>query len=236
MRLNENFKASYNLSNFSKLCMSELPIRPELYRKTAKGTLSLFPSLKQRDGALTYIQSTLETLRLQAFDAQNCIEKVPLLGHCVESRRPKAGIFSDEDFSGDIRSFTECLSKECEREGVSFIFGVGVSDVKIENNVVQTICLDNGGKIESPDVVVVCAGNATPKIASDLGDTLLQIPVLGYGTCFVVYLSHFFITLAYSPTYSLTHTHTHTQLWKFRLRPVLRLVSWMMQTKYMQHL
>ena len=182
-RVDRNFRASYDLSNFSKICMNELPIKPESYRKTAKGTLSLFPSVMERDGALSYIRSTLleRGPRLHKVDAKDCVAKVPLLGRCIESRKPKAGIFSDEDFTGDICSFTELLAREAEREGVSFVFSEQVSSTEINKARVTSLTLSSSKlKIENPDVVVVCAGNATPKIARDFGDVLLQIPVLGY--------------------------------------------------------
>ena len=179
-RLDHNFRASYDLSNFSKICMNELPITPESYRKTAKGTLSLFPSMMQRDSALSYIQSTLKERgpKLQKVDAKDCVAKVPLLDRCAESRKPKAGIFSDEDFTGDICSFTESLARVAKREGVSFVFSEQISDVEIENGRVNSLTLRSSEKkIKSPDVIVVCAGNATPSIARDFGETLLQIPV-----------------------------------------------------------
>ena len=159
--------------------MNELPITPESYRKTAKGTLSLFPSMMQRDSALSYIQSTLKERgpKLQKVDAKDCVAKVPLLDRCAESRKPKAGIFSDEDFTGDICSFTESLARVAEREGVSFVFSEQISNVEIENGRVNSLTLRSSEKkIKSPDVIVVCAGNATPSIARDFGETLLQIP------------------------------------------------------------
>lgn len=99
-----------------------------------------------------------------------------------------AGFFTPSDSTGDIHKFTRGLARACEQKGVKFVLDAQVTTVQADD---QGVRID-WHQADTPqgivneknslqfDGVVVCAGVASRKIASSLGDRVNIYPVKGY--------------------------------------------------------
>jgi D-amino-acid dehydrogenase len=90
----------------------------------------------------------------------------------------EGGFFTPSDATGDIHKFTRGLAAACERRGAVFRLGQGVSRVAADANGVS-IDLEGGERV-SADMMVVCAGVGSRRIAAMLGDRINIYPVKGY--------------------------------------------------------
>ncbi|MET4491201.1 D-amino acid dehydrogenase [Bradyrhizobium sp. LA7.1] len=121
-----------------------------------------------REGGLTRRQVSADEIR--------SIEPA-LKGTCV------GGFFTPSDFTGDIHKFTRGIMAYCERSGVEFINDAHVSDIAASSDGVD-IRWSRAGEHERQmahaDGIVICAGVASRRLASMLGDRLNVYPVKGY--------------------------------------------------------
>jgi D-amino-acid dehydrogenase len=100
------------------------------------------------------------------------------------------GFFTPSDSTGDIHKFTRGLADACRRRGAKFYYDTEVEDIKANGNGYQIRWLpvtrdDGGADVEQwtpieVDGVVICAGTASRRFASALGDRLNIYPVKGY--------------------------------------------------------
>lgn len=99
-----------------------------------------------------------------------------------------AGFYTPSDSTGDIHKFTRGLAQACEKRGVTFIQDAHVTTVHTDE---QGVRIDwhnastPAGVVQEKNSlqvngVVVCAGVASRKIASSLGDRVNIYPVKGY--------------------------------------------------------
>lgn len=99
-----------------------------------------------------------------------------------------AGFFTPSDSTGDIHKFSRGLARACEQKGVKFVMDANVTSVEADDQGVridwQKADVPHGIAQEKNslqfDGVVVCAGVASRKIASSLGDRVNIYPVKGY--------------------------------------------------------
>lgn len=91
------------------------------------------------------------------------------------------GFFTPSDATGDIHKFTRGLAAACERNGVRFVFGAQICEVRADSEGVlvrwQEGSLSNELKVQR---AVVCAGISSRWLASMLGDRVNIYPVKGY--------------------------------------------------------
>ena len=94
------------------------------------------------------------------------------------------GFFTPSDSTGDIHKFTRGLSEACTRRGAKFIFDADVQGIKtargIEVSYVTTDQESSPTHHLHVDGIVVCAGVASRRFASLLGDRVNIYPVKGY--------------------------------------------------------
>lgn len=97
------------------------------------------------------------------------------------------GFFTESDSTGDIHKFTRGLAEACKRRGVAFRHEADVLDVKATGDTFQVTWNSSEAgastqKTDSLEVdkVVVCAGVASRRLASMLGDRVNVYPVKGY--------------------------------------------------------
>lgn len=88
------------------------------------------------------------------------------------------GFFTPSDATGDIHKFTRGLAAACERRGAVFRHGSGVTGVSADDAGV-TVQLEGGAHVAG-DMLVVCAGVGSRRIAAMLGDRVNIYPVKGY--------------------------------------------------------
>ncbi|MEP9379196.1 D-amino acid dehydrogenase [Aquabacter sp. CN5-332] len=94
------------------------------------------------------------------------------------------GFFTPSDATGDIHKFTRGLADACERRGVEFIFEAEVTDIEHRPDCVSLSWTtgEDGAAIErlEADAVIICAGVASRRFATLLGDRVNVYPVKGY--------------------------------------------------------
>ena len=99
-----------------------------------------------------------------------------------------AGFYTPSDSTGDIHKFSRGLARACEQKGVKFVMDAHVTSIQADDQGVlinwQKAGVPHGIVQEKNslqfDGVVVCAGVASRKIASSLGDRVNIYPVKGY--------------------------------------------------------
>ncbi|MFJ6324870.1 MULTISPECIES: D-amino acid dehydrogenase [unclassified Rhizobium] len=96
------------------------------------------------------------------------------------------GFFTPSDSTGDIHKFTRGLARACENMGAIFRLGTNVVGFRPEGNGAAVewhpASADHGiqESISGFDAVVICAGVASRRFASMLGDRVNVYPVKGY--------------------------------------------------------
>lgn len=94
------------------------------------------------------------------------------------------GFYTPSDATGDIHKFTTGLAEACRRKGARFLLERTVSaiDVRSERPLVSLApCGPDGeGERIAPDMLVICAGVATKRLAAMAGDRVNIYPVKGY--------------------------------------------------------
>jgi D-amino-acid dehydrogenase len=95
-----------------------------------------------------------------------------------------AGFFTPSDATGDIRKFTRGLAAACDRLGVRFLANTTVTSIEPQGIRHQVRMVNTESAEELPpisaDAIVVCAGVASRRFASMLGDRINIYPVKGY--------------------------------------------------------
>jgi D-amino-acid dehydrogenase len=91
------------------------------------------------------------------------------------------GYYTESDSTGDIHRFTTGLAKACERLGVKLLMGQDVVGLASDGHAATVTTQQNGiAQAHRFDGLVVCAGVASRKFASQLGDRVNVYPVKGY--------------------------------------------------------
>lgn len=91
------------------------------------------------------------------------------------------GYYTESDSTGDIHKFTQGLAAACGRLGVQFIHGHDVNRLQANGHTAEVSSVaDNGPHRRTFDGLLVCAGVASRKFASQLGDRVNVYPVKGY--------------------------------------------------------
>lgn len=143
----------------------------------ARGTYVLFRSDAQRR---TY-EADLQTLSDMGVPA-SMLSRDELQQHEPNMEVTAAGLLGAAhlpgDETGDCRRFTEGLAAACASEGVQFLYGVTVKDIKTNGNRVVEIETSRGSL--QADVVVSCLGTGTNRVFSKVGLRVPIYPVKGY--------------------------------------------------------
>jgi D-amino-acid dehydrogenase len=87
------------------------------------------------------------------------------------------GYWTETDSTGDIHKYTVGLAKWLEKQGVTFMLGHNVDNVRHTGIGVEIL---HRGETNQYDAVVVCAGVASRGFAKKLGDNVPIYPVKGY--------------------------------------------------------
>jgi D-amino-acid dehydrogenase len=91
------------------------------------------------------------------------------------------GFFTPSDSTGDIHKFTRGLLEACVRRGAHFCGDADVSSVRSIAGGIETVFSQSGlTEVLRTDAVVICAGVASRRFATMLGDRINVYPVKGY--------------------------------------------------------
>jgi D-amino-acid dehydrogenase len=91
-----------------------------------------------------------------------------------------AGFYTPSDCTGDIHKFTRGLAEACERLGVVFRQDCDVEHIEPGTDAVRITLAGPEAEVLLCDRLVVCAGVASRKFASSVGDRVNIYPVKGY--------------------------------------------------------
>ena len=147
------------------------------YDERTQGTLQLFRTQKQVDGAAKDIKVLAEYgVPYEVLDRAGCIAAEPGLG---KSTAPIAGgLRLPGDETGDCHIFTNRLAEMAVELGVVFRYGVTVKAIQSEGGKVSGVETDAG--VVRGDAYVLAMGSYTPHLSRKLGIDLPIYPVKGY--------------------------------------------------------
>ncbi len=166
------------LAEYSRDCLKALRAGTGIaYDERTKGTLQLFRTQKQVDGASGDIE-VLKTFGVpyEVLDPAGCIAAEPALKDV--RRKFKGGLRLPGDETGDCQMFTERLAALAAGRGVTFRFDTTIQGVDVAGGAVVSVSTSAGPLIA--DAYVLALGSFSPIVARPLGLSLPIYPVKGY--------------------------------------------------------
>jgi D-amino-acid dehydrogenase len=147
------------------------------YDERSKGTLQLFRTQKQVDGAAgdTAILDRFG-VPYEVLDAAGCIGAEPALGLVKE--KFIGGLRLPGDETGDCYKFSVAMRKMAEGLGVVFRYGVTITGFATEGDRISAVATDQGPV--RGDMYVAALGSYAPVMLKRLGINLPIYPVKGY--------------------------------------------------------
>lgn len=176
-----NHAASCSLAVLSQRVMLDLPLSFDSYARTATGTLEVYSSAERRAAVFsTYAEERAHGLDVVPVDRNGCAKLVPELS--AYSLNYECGHFVPADSNGDIGLFVRRLAEHLvARDRVTLKTSTrAVSFVQDSTTRrVTGVQLSDGSTLNCTDVVIA-AGNESPNLGRQLGDTIVSYPVKGY--------------------------------------------------------
>ena len=166
------------LAEYSRDCLIDLRKTTGIsYDERTQGTLQLFRTQKQVDGAYKDIKVLKEDgVPFEVLDADGCIAAEPALAD--KRHKIAGGLRLPGDETGDCYKFTNRLAEMAAAAGVTFRYGITVERLEVAMGRVTAVQTD-AGKI-SGDAFVLAMGSYSPMLARPLGIKLPVYPVKGY--------------------------------------------------------
>ncbi|QDQ28756.1 D-amino acid dehydrogenase [Chitinimonas arctica] len=173
-----NKERMMRLSEYSRDCLRQL--RTEVgvqYEERTGGTLQLFRSQKQLDGAARDIPVLQACgVPFELLDAAGCAKAEPALAKI--SGKLAGGLRLPNDETGDCQRFTSELAKRAEQLGVKFRFNCQIDQLLVERGRIAGVALP-GERLEA-DHYVVAMGSFSRQLLTSLGLNLPVYPTKGY--------------------------------------------------------
>jgi D-amino-acid dehydrogenase len=166
------------LAEYSRDCLIDLRKTTGItYDERTQGTLQLFRTQKQVDGAYKDIKVLKEDgVAFEVLDADGCIAAEPALAD--KRHKIAGGLRLPGDETGDCYKFTNRLAEMAAAAGVTFRYGITVERLELAMGRVTAVQTD-AGRI-SGDAFVLAMGSFSPLLARPLGIKLPVYPVKGY--------------------------------------------------------
>ncbi|HEY9104828.1 D-amino acid dehydrogenase [Chitinimonas sp.] len=173
-----NKERMMRLSEYSRDCLRNL--RAEIgvhYEERSGGTLQLFRTQKQLDGAARDIP-VLEAcgVPFELLDEAGCAQAEPALAKVPG--RVVGGLRLPNDETGDCQRFTTELARRAEQLGVRFRFDSRIDELQVERGRIAGVVV-NGERLEA-DHYVVALGSFSRHLVKALGLNLPVYPTKGY--------------------------------------------------------
>jgi D-amino-acid dehydrogenase len=152
------------------------------YQNKALGILHFYRDEKEYEGACRVAELMTKYGCRRAPVTRDEIYKLePALAACHDI---VGGTYTEDDESGNARSFTQALARICESKyGVRFHYRTRVEDVLVKDGSVREIKLkrhDGSRSAVSARDTVICMGSYSPLLAQKLGIFLNIYPAKGY--------------------------------------------------------
>lgn len=166
------------LAEYSRDCLRELRSATGIsYDERAKGTLQLFRTQKQLDGA-AQDTAILErySVPYELLDRAGCIGAEPALSLVPE--KFVGGLRLPGDETGDCFKFTQRLAGLAQQAGVKFQYGVSIKRLHADEHNVTGIST-SVGELKA-DACVLALGSYSPLLLREIGIRIPVYPVKGY--------------------------------------------------------
>ena len=176
------------LAEYSRDCLRALRAETGIaYDERMRGTLQLFRSHKQLDGAGADVR-ILEKfgIRHELLDREGCVGAEPGLGRVKD--KIAGGLRLPDDETGDCFLYTQKLSSMAQALGVQFRYETTVKALRRSGGKIDGVRIEQGGTAEwlTGDAYVVALGSYSPLLLKPLGIRLPVYPVKGYSLTFPI--------------------------------------------------
>jgi len=147
------------------------------YDERSQGTLQLFRTQKQLDGAHTDTDVLQQSgVPYELLDPQGCTRYEPALARVVG--KYVGGLLLPNDETGDCFKFTQALAELAKGLGVKFRHEVTIERLSVEGDRVTGV-VTNKGELRS-DAFVLALGSYSPLLLKQIGIHIPVYPVKGY--------------------------------------------------------
>jgi D-amino-acid dehydrogenase len=166
------------LAEYSRDCLHALRAQTDIrYDERMQGTLQLFRTQKQLDGAASDI-AVLQRHGVghELLDAEGCVRNEPALAKV----RAKfvGGLRLPGDETGDCHKFTHALSLLAQRRGVEFRYGTSIDALQRDGDRLGSIATNAGA--QRADAYLLALGSHSPRLLKPVGIDIPVYPVKGY--------------------------------------------------------
>ena len=173
-----NKRRMVRLAEYSRDCLMELRAETGIaYDERTQGTLQLFRTQKQVDGAAKDIEVLrADGVPFEVLDRDACLAAEPGLSGARD--KIAGGLRLPGDETGDCFKFTNGLAAMAEQLGVTFRYGVGIDGLESDGTRI-TAARTSEGRVTA-DAFVVALGSYSPFLVAPFGMKLPVYPVKGY--------------------------------------------------------
>ncbi|MBC7454502.1 MAG: D-amino acid dehydrogenase [Massilia sp.] len=166
------------LAEYSRDCLVALRADTGIaYDERSEGTLQLFRTQKQLDGAAADI-AVLDRYQVPyaLLDRRGCEAQEPALANV----RGKfvGGLQLPGDETGDCFKFTQALATMAETLGVKFRYGVDIRRLEVEQDTITGVVTSTGTL--KADAFVLALGSYSPLLLREVGIRIPVYPIKGY--------------------------------------------------------
>jgi D-amino-acid dehydrogenase len=181
-RYDLNKSRMLKLAQYSRACLETLRAETGIaYDERMRGTLQLFRTQKQVDGAAADI-AILDrfNVRYELLDKDGCAGAEPALARVKE--KIAGGLRLTDDETGDCFLFTNALAAMAQTLGVEFRYDTSVKQLHHSGGRITGVHVQHGATTEilTADIYVLALGSYSPLLARTLGFKLPVYPVKGY--------------------------------------------------------
>lgn len=166
------------LAEYSRDCM--IALREETgihYDERMQGTLQLFRTQKQLDGAQTDIEILKQyNVPYELLTPEQCLRSEPALKH-VQGKYV-GGLRLPNDETGDCFKFTQNLAQMAQKLGVKFEYGVEIKGIQVAGGKVEKVHTSKGAL--QADSYLLALGSYSPLLLAPLGIKIPVYPIKGY--------------------------------------------------------
>jgi len=173
-----NKRRMVRLAEYSRDCLMELRAETGIrYDERTQGTLQLFRTQKQVDGAAKDIEVLrADGVPFEVLDRDACIAAEP--GLAAARDKIAGGLRLPGDETGDCFKFTNTLADMAAQLGVTFRYGVAIDGLEAEGGRIAAVRTAQGRV--TADAFVVALGSYSPFLVAPFGMKLPVYPVKGY--------------------------------------------------------
>ena len=177
-RYEVNKSRMLRLAEYSRDCLRALRAETGLsYDERSLGTLQLFRTQKQLDGAATDM-AILDRFGVpyQLLDREGCIRYEPALA--LVKDKIAGGLRLPGDETGDCFKFTQSHAGLAEGLGARFLYGTAIHRIESDGRRITGVATDAGHL--KGDAYVVALGSYSPLLLKQVGIRIPVYPVKGY--------------------------------------------------------